>query len=385
MVSFNTSLPWHIVTPSVPEGSLQRALEILSLILTAPSTEFPVPDTKKHRHQFSPFVYAPTDSPPPGGLILLDWNNNPEDERHGFSWRIGKERIEIHGTSPLGLSRGIYHFLRSQGYYLNPPGSGETLRLYRKNSTSGLSSYHEGGTTDLRQKKRLFLGNVEYERQGLEWIAWAAWEGFESVIIYPEEELFSLETVEEQFSGRRKKLLEAASFYGITIEEGGYCLSRLVPRRLFRTNKELFRMESGKRVRERNFCPTNPETLAILARQGRRFFQLRPEIRVFHLWPDQGEGHQWCACPTCRAFSPLEQELIAINSLAAVLQEILPGAFLSYLHPEGEETTLSVRPNVFALPLPNDGPYKERDGWEIAVHPSEEGSTTAPKQKRRPL
>lgn len=379
MASFNPSLPWHIVTPPVPEGSLQRALEILSQALTSPSAGFPVSDAKKYRHQTPPLVYGPADIPPAGGLILLDWNNDSENERHGFSWRIGKERIEIHGTSPVGLSRGIYHFLRNQGYHLDRPGSGGNLRLYRKSSGSGLSSYHEGGTTDPRQKKRLFLGNVEYDREGLEWIAWAAWEGFESLIIYPEEELFSLETVGEQFSGRRKKLLEAASFYGITIEEGGYCLSRLVPRRLFRTNKELFRMESGKRVRERNFCPTNPETLAILAREGRRFFQLRPETRVFHLWPDQGEGHQWCACPTCRAFSPLEQELIAINALADVLHEVHPGALLSYLHPEGEETTLSIRPNVFALPLPGDGPHKERDGWEIAVRPSEEGPTPPPK------
>ncbi|MEJ5190216.1 MAG: hypothetical protein WHT84_13455, partial [Breznakiellaceae bacterium] len=78
-------------------------------------------------------------------------------------------------------------------------------------------------------------------------------------------------------------------------------------------------------------------------------------------------------------FSPLEQELIAINALADVLHEVHPGALLSYLHPEGEETTLSIRPNVFALPLPGDGPHKERDGWEIAVRPSEEGPTPPPK------
>jgi hypothetical protein len=219
---------------------------------------------------------------------------------------------------------------------------------------------------NIAERKRLFLGDVEFERDCDRWLPWAKDHGCSAIILYPVDELFTLERMGDHVTGRRRKLIDAAQHYGLEIEEGGFCLSRFVPRRLFMNNRDLFRMAEGKRVADVNFCPTNPETLDIIATQARRFFQRRSEHQVFHLWPDKGPDEGWCSCPTCRAFSPFEQSLIAINTLADSLAEINSSARLSYLVSDGAESTLRCRPNMFPLPYPQDGPVLERDGWTIA-------------------
>lgn len=218
----------------------------------------------------------------------------------------------------------------------------------------------------ITEQKRLFIGEVEFERDSDRWIPWAASHGFTALILYPADEQFTLEWMGDQVSGRRKKLIEMAQQYHLQVEEGGFCLSRFVPRRLFMNNRDLFRMTEGRRVADVNFCPTNPETLQIVATQARRFFQRRSGHQVFHLWPDRGPDEGWCSCPSCRAFSPYEQSLIAISSLADTLAEIGSTAWLSYLVPDGAESTLMCRPNMFPLPYPQGGPVADRDGWAIA-------------------
>ncbi|NLJ10879.1 MAG: DUF4838 domain-containing protein [Treponema sp.] len=219
---------------------------------------------------------------------------------------------------------------------------------------------------NLSEQKRLFIGEVEFERDSDRWIPWAKEHGFTTIILYPVDELFTLERMGDHVTGRRRKLIELAHQYQLKIEEGGFCLSRFLPRRLYMNNRELFRMVEGRRVADINFCPTNPDTLEIVAAQARRFFQRRSDQQVFHLWPDKGPHEGWCSCPTCRAFTPYEQSLIAINALAAILLDTGSTAHLSYLVPDNTESTIRCRPNMFPLPFPTGGPIPDRDGWAIA-------------------
>ncbi len=214
--------------------------------------------------------------------------------------------------------------------------------------------------------KRLFIGEVEFERDSENWICWAAEHDFSTIILYPADELFSLEGMGDHVSGRRRKLLELARQYHLQVEEGGFCLSRFLPRRLFMHNRDLFRMAEGRRIADVNFCPTNPETLSIVAAQARRFFQQRHGQQVFHIWPDKGPEEGWCSCPSCRAFSPYEQSLIATNTVADALTDTNSEARLSYLVPDGAESTLQCRSNMFPLPYPTGGLVPDRDGWAIA-------------------
>ncbi|MFQ3547099.1 MAG: hypothetical protein SNJ56_02080 [Termitinemataceae bacterium] len=217
------------------------------------------------------------------------------------------------------------------------------------------------------QRKRLFIGEVEFDRASDRWIPWAAQHGFEALIISPTEELFTLERMGDHVSGRRKKILALAEQHHLEIEEGGFCLSRFVPRRLFMKNRDLFRMHEGHRRPDYNFCPTNPDTIDLLATNARKFFQTRIERQVFHLWPDLGPEEGWCSCPTCRAFTPLEQTIMATNVLADVLASISDTAYLSYLLPDTTESTIKGRPNIFPLPYASRKPMLEQHGWVIAA------------------
>jgi hypothetical protein len=84
--------------------------------------------------------------------------------------------------------------------------------------------------------------------------------------------------------------------------------------------------------------------------------------RIYHLWPDQGAEHVWCACPACRAFMPREQIRLAVNAAAAVIAEREPRALVSCRGeeespseklPGGSEIVLA--PNVFRFQDPEEG------------------------------
>jgi hypothetical protein len=161
---------------------------------------------------------------------------------------------------------------------------------------------------------------------------------------------------------RFDRLCRRAEKEGLVIERGGWDLTGLLSLNIF-SGSQWRRMDRGKRVRDCNFCPTNPELLEHLKRRARRLFERCPRTGVFHLWPDRGHENAWCSCPACRAFSGEEQNLMAVSAAADALLEINPEARLSYFAGGGEGSRLKGRPNTFGLSrLPGqDG--AERDGW----------------------
>jgi len=70
--------------------------------------------------------------------------------------------------------------------------------------------------------------------------------------------------------------------------------------------------------------------------------------RVFNLLPDKGNENSWCACPACRAFSPSEQNIIAVNTAADVLLKLDPDALIIYhdYGTEPEEEGITARKNT---------------------------------------
>ena len=141
-------------------------------------------------------------------------------------------------------------------------------------------------------------------------------------------------------------IAEEAYSFDLVPEAGGWCMSLLVPRKLFLFHKDLFRMEGGKRQKKIHFCPTNPETIAILREEGKKVFGALQKLQCFHLWPDEGEEETWCSCPTCRAFTRPEQNRIAVNAVADVLLEINPKAALSIYEETDNDSEIKLRPNV---------------------------------------
>lgn len=182
----------------------------------------------------------------------------------------------------------------------------------------------------------------------------------DAVIVSPKEsDLKNAHTL----SRRMKFIFEKAVQHHIDVEIGGWELSSLVPRKHFFFHKDLFRMVQGERIKNIHFCPTNPDTINLVQKEARKLFSRFPEVSVFHLWPDRYNELMWCNCPSCRAFSFAEQNIIAVNAAADILAEINPGAMLSYIEIEtinDEKPSINPRANMFAVSFVSSVP--ENDG-----------------------
>jgi hypothetical protein len=285
-------------------------------------------------------------------VIVLNNEQGPA-ERNGFSWRAGTERVEIYGESGRGLCNGIYSFLAALG--MRWPGPGKELlpplppcadkpAVYPLESPGASEpSRFEGGGPEkapwkryLIDRKNPFLKSAG-KREAL--IAWVARNRYDALA-------FPLKA-----AGRYAK---PAGEYALAAEAGGWELSLLLPRRLFLFHRDCFRMEDGKRRKDSNFCPTNPDTIRILKREAKKYFRACRGVRVFHLWPDKGNEKTWCSCPACRAFTPAEQNRIALSAAADALSELGGGGSISYYEIPGEGGDIPLRPNLFRIErMPN--------------------------------
>ena len=170
-------------------------------------------------------------------------------------------------------------------------------------------------------RKRLFISRRTINREREKLIKLALENGCNTLV-------FSLN--DRFFKKTNAKYTKLISRYDLNIEAGGRDLPLLLPRRLFFVNRELFRMEHGRRRIKHHFCPTNPQTTAIIGSNAKAYFSgALSKVtlpRVFHLLPDEGCDNIWCACPACRAFSPSEQYLFAMKTVADILYQLDPEA-----------------------------------------------------------
>jgi hypothetical protein len=103
-------------------------------------------------------------------------------------------------------------------------------------------------------------------------------------------------------------------------------------------------MHEGDRKADSNFCPSNPKSLELAKAAFRGKVRARPEVDVFHVWPDDLPGGGWCSCPACSGLSPAAQSLKASLALAEVLAEERPDARLSFLaYHDTEELEAALR------------------------------------------
>jgi hypothetical protein len=197
----------------------------------------------------------------------------------------------------------------------------------------------------------LIVGKKIKPAQRLPLVQWAARNSFDT-LVFPLRDKAAWNWLS---AGAGLKLVEQS---GIAIEAGGWELSLLMPKRLFLLRRDIFRMDYGKRTPRYNFCSTNPKSIEILKKNAAKIFArvARKMLAasnaaplVFHLWPDYLHEKAWCACPACRAFSPAEQNLIAVNTAASALAQLYPDARLSYLNFAEDAPGISPRGNVFAM------------------------------------
>jgi hypothetical protein len=356
MFIFDVARDWVILTPlRIPAG--KKAGEEIAHYIEA---------LRKQAGLIQKVPVQDAEGPAPADTVPVILLNIEGDEGSGFSWRAGYERLEIYGKSPRGLCNGTFDFLNALGIFWPEPQRERLPPLIRAHpygyDLKVTRASMPSGTDKILRRRILFSGAAM--KNGEPWLIWAARNKIDGVI-------FPIEGEPSFLTGRsarrrREAMLQIAGQYGLMVEIGGWDLSRLVPRRLFASNPELFRMDSGSWKRDRHFCATNPETIGILKKEMERLLLAYPKTDVFHLWPDRGYEKIWCSCPSCRAFTPEEQNRIAVNAAAGVLAELRPGAVVSFFEDADEEGDIPPRKNMFIPPKLPEEPGKEREGWFIA-------------------
>jgi hypothetical protein len=357
MPNFDVSQDWVIlIPPDMPVAKkggdeLSGAIDLLrrqSHLVMAPP---PVEDASRAA------------SGPSASLIVLNAETG-EEKRGGFSWRLGRDRLEIYGASGRGLCNGIFDFLAALGLRWRRPGQGGAISRSKAETPPVLPvpdrvhpweyplrelKGHRPADGDLSKRRRLFLDPALSPKLLEGWIRWAARNNIDGVVFPVPEPTGPLARLVGKPFRFPDSLLALAESYALYIETGGWDLSRFLPRRYFLSNPELFRMEGGRRIKKIHFCATNPDTLAVLRQEAEGIFRQYPGIGVWHLWPERGNEQIWCACPSCRAFSPEEQERIAVNCIADCLGALDPALRVSYHENTGERIDISSRPNMFKM------------------------------------
>ena len=193
-------------------------------------------------------------------------------------------------------------------------------------------------------RKRIFIDKKTTPGRRADIVKWAAQHNYDTIVFPLNEKI-----------NAKSEYIKLAKKYELNIEAGGHELSLLLPRRLFIFHPGLFRMEQGKRKSRWHFCPTNPKTTKIITERVKNLFtqsmQITTQPRIFHLLPEKGYESTWCSCPACRAFSPSEQNIIAVNCAADALAKLDPSAKLSYIEFDETSAASSVAPrkNMFIL------------------------------------
>ncbi|MDR2419645.1 MAG: DUF4838 domain-containing protein [Treponema sp.] len=298
-------------------------------------------------------------------------------ERNGFSWRVGKERIELYGESDRGLCNAVFDFLAALGFRWPKPDE-EVLPESRDEYHIEEEYTYQPSSVDTMYRRLLFWGKDAPET----WektIVWAARNRIDALVFSlrsqlmwnklagtkPERFFFFLKKP-MQPSPSRDKLLALAEEYALSIEMGGWDLSCLLPRTYYKRHKDFFRMNDGKREQATNFCPTNSDTLAIIRQEAEKVFRAYPNITVYHFWPDRGYETAWCSCPTCRAFNTEEQNRIALGTVADVLRDINPKARISCFENSNIKNDIALRPNLFIVGRLPGNSGAEASGWFLS-------------------
>ena len=134
-----------------------------------------------------------------------------------------------------------------------------------------------------------------------------------------------------------RALIDYAWEKGLQVEYELHAASYLLPRDLFDTHPEYFRLENGERTALCNFCVSNEEALELLTDNAvelaKKLYRSRP---YYYLWMDDTRAKH-CTCEKCSRMSISDQQMLVVNRMAEKLRAAIPGAKLCFLAYHGTE------------------------------------------------
>jgi hypothetical protein len=127
-------------------------------------------------------------------------------------------------------------------------------------------------------------------------------------------------------------LIDHALDNNVKIEYEMHAASYLMPRELFDTHPEYFRMdETGKRNNDKNFCVSDTDALSIVSKAASELaFKLYKSTDRYYFWMDDVKDKR-CCCDKCRNLSMSDQQMIYVNAILEQIQKHNPDAKMAYL------------------------------------------------------
>lgn len=269
--------------------------------------------------------------------------------RDGFVWNAdtaedGSVTVRLAGHTPAGLLYAAYAFLEALGCAW-PGHRPQDARLPRgtRFRIPAARAEHAGFAG-----RCLILGHHAFLAEAEAWIAWAARNRLNTLFVHTAEDGLALGAAPmAQWQAMAPRVKRALARTGMTLELGGHGLSRLLPRALFETMPDAFRMKDGARTPDHNLDPLDADGMAHVRANARAWFQAHPGAKVYHLWPDDIPGGGWSYSPACEGLSASDQALIAANALAEELEAIDPAAEVAHIaYHDTEDAPRAVRPRA---------------------------------------
>ncbi|MBQ0125434.1 MAG: DUF4838 domain-containing protein [Clostridiales bacterium] len=129
-----------------------------------------------------------------------------------------------------------------------------------------------------------------------------------------------------------RKMLDYAAENGLEIEYECHAAGYLLPRDMFETHPEWFRLdESGNRNPDCNFCVSNEEALEYVSDRAASLAEkLYLSTHNYYFWLDDKKDVD-CRCDKCASLSPSDKNLTVMNRMLEKIKKKIPDAKLCCL------------------------------------------------------
>jgi len=168
------------------------------------------------------------------------------------------------------------------------------------------------------------------------WIERAAKNNIDIIAMHPPGGKKAPETLEKLLelceTDEFRALVDEVYDHGMKVEYEFHAAGYLVPRELFDTHHEYFRMdENGERINDWNFCISNEEALDLAVKRARDVVKrLYRSTNRYYFWLDDCRD-KICQCPKCRSMTTADQQMLFNKRLLEEIRKDDPDATIAYL------------------------------------------------------
>lgn len=280
-----------------------------------------------------------------GKVSKIPGIHDKETSKDAYRMTVSTADLTISSPSAKGILNGVYDLAERLGYvFLYPSLDGEWA-----------PAFDQLAALIIRDE----IVSPRFPYRGV------FWEGKNADDFTDEEWLRFYAKL--RFNALRHEIddLPLAEELGLRLEVGGHELSKLIAREHFHEHPEWYRMVqpidfNGQRSNDLNYSVTNEEARSEVKRRFRHELDALKGIHAVHKWADDLPGGGWCFSPTSRALSPADQSMLAMRSLAEVVEkENLPLRIpvLAYHDTLFPGTQIDVSKECFLLFAPRERCY----------------------------